>query len=126
MFIARRAMDGVFNLIAEEYQIKKGTSNIKKIYMSINQIITIFFDVDGIFTDGSLYILENGVKMTKFNVHDGMGCILLKEMGVDLLILTARHSDAIIERFKDLGINKIFTNILRKREFIKEYSKLII
>ena len=91
--------------------------------MSINQITTIFFDVDGIFTDGSLYILENGVKMTKFNVHDGMGCILLKEMGIDLLILTARHSDAIIERFKDLGITKIFTKVLKKRDFIKEYSK---
>ena len=91
--------------------------------MSINHITTIFFDVDGIFTDGSLYILENGVKMTKFNVHDGMGCILLKEMGIDLLILTARHSDAIIERFKDLGITKIFTKVLKKRDFIKEYSK---
>ena len=61
--------------------------------------------------------------MTKFNVHDGMGCILLKEMGIDLLILTARHSDAIIERFKDLGITKIFTRVLKKRDFIKEYSK---
>ena len=86
--------------------------------MSLNQITTIFFDVDGVFTDGSLYFLENGVKMTKFNVYDGMGCILLKELGIELLILTARHSDAIIERFKDLGINKIFTNILKKREFI--------
>ena len=97
--------------------------NLKKDNMSINKITTIFFDVDGIFTDGSLYFLENGVKMTKFNVYDGMGCILLKELGIELLILTARHSDAIIERFKDLGINKIFTNILKKREFIKEYSK---
>ena len=91
--------------------------------MSLNQITTIFFDVDGVFTDGSLYFLENGEKMTKFNVYDGMGCILLKEVGVELLILTARHSDAIIKRFKDLGIKKIFTNILKKREFIKEYSK---
>ena len=91
--------------------------------MSLNQITKIFFDVDGVFTDGSLYFLENGVKMSKFNVYDGMGCILLKEVGIELLILTARHSDAVIERFKDLGINKIFTNILRKREFIKEYSK---
>ena len=82
-----------------------------------------FFDVDGIFTDGSLYFLENGVKMTKFNVHDGMGCILLKEVGIELLILTARHSDAVIERFKDLGITKIFTKVLKKRDFIKEYSK---
>ena len=91
--------------------------------MSLNQITTIFFDVDGVFTDGSLYFLENGEKMTKFNVYDGMGCILLKEVGVELLILTARHSDAIIKRFKDLGIKKIFTNILKKREFIREYSK---
>ena len=91
--------------------------------MSLNQITTIFFDVDGVFTDGSLYFLENGEKMTKFNVYDGIGCILLKEVGVELLILTARHSDAIIKRFKDLGIKKIFTNILKKREFIKEYSK---
>ena len=30
--------------------------------MSLNQITTIFFDVDGVFTDGSLYFLENGGK----------------------------------------------------------------
>ena len=97
--------------------------NSKNINISVNQITTIFFDVDGIFTDGSLYFLENGVKMTKFNVHDGMGCILLKEAGIELLILTARHSEAVIERFKDLGITKIFTKVLKKQEFIREYSK---
>ena len=91
--------------------------------MNLNQITTIFFDVDGIFTDGSLYFSDNGVNITKFNVHDGMGCILLKEAGIELLILTARHSDAVIKRFKDLGIDKIFTKVLKKRDFIKEYSK---
>tara|TARA_B100000767_G_scaffold194978_1_gene182018 strand:+ start:299 stop:835 length:537 start_codon:yes stop_codon:yes gene_type:complete len=91
--------------------------------MNLNQITTIFFDVDGIFTDGGLYLSDSGVKMTKFNVHDGMGCILLKEVGIELLILTARHSDSVIERFKDLGLNKIFTKVLKKRDFIREYSK---
>ena len=95
----------------------------EKVDMALNQITTIFFDVDGIFTDGSLYFSDNGINLTKFNVYDGMGCILLKETGIELLILTARHSDAVIERFKDLGINKIFTKILKKRDFIKEYSK---
>ena len=90
--------------------------------MKLDQITTIFFDVDGVFTDGSLYFSDNGVKITKFNVHDGMGCILLKELGLQLVILTARHCDTIIDRFKDLGINKIFTKILNKREFIKNYS----
>ena len=95
----------------------------KKDKMDLKQITTIFFDVDGIFTDGSLYISENKVTTTKFNVHDGMGCILLKQAGIELLILTARHSDAVIKRFKDLGINKIFTKVLKKKDFIKEYSK---
>ena len=61
--------------------------------------------------------------MIKFNVHDGMGCILLEESGLELLILTARHSDAVVKRFKELGITKIFTKVLKKRDFIKDYLK---
>ena len=95
----------------------------KKVDMDLSQISTIFFDVDGVFTDGSFYISDNNITLTKFNVHDGMGCILLKEAGLELLILTARHSDAVIKRFKDLGINKIYTKVLKKRDFIREYSK---
>ena len=91
--------------------------------MDLKKITNIFFDVDGIFTDGSLYISDNKITATKFNVHDGMGCILLREIGIELLILTARHSDAVIKRFKDLGINKIFTKVINKRDFIAEYSK---
>ena len=39
----------------------------KKLDMALNQITTIFFDVDGVFTDGSLYFSDNGVNITKFN-----------------------------------------------------------
>jgi 3-deoxy-D-manno-octulosonate 8-phosphate phosphatase (KDO 8-P phosphatase) len=52
-----------------------------------------------------------------------MGCILLKETGIELLILTARHSDAVIQRFKGLGINKIFTKVLNKQNFIRKYTR---
>jgi 3-deoxy-D-manno-octulosonate 8-phosphate phosphatase (KDO 8-P phosphatase) len=94
----------------------------KNINIVLNEITTVFFDVDGIFTDGSLYFSDNGSCITKFNVHDGMGCILLKEAGVELLILSARHGDEVVKRFKDLGIEKIYTKVLKKRDFIKEYS----
>ena len=96
----------------------------KKINLPLNQITTFFLDVDGVFTDGNLYFSDNGVNITKFNVYDGMGCILLQEIGIDLLILTTRHSDAVIKRLKGLGINKIFTKVLKKQDFIKKYSKL--
>lgn len=91
--------------------------------MKLNEITTIVFDVDGVFTDGSIYVSDNGLNMTRFNVYDGMGCMLLKQIGIDLLILTARHSDAIVERFNNLGINKVFTNVLNKRNFIRDYIK---
>ena len=94
----------------------------KNIDSALTEITTIFFDVDGIFTDGSLYFADNGNNVIKFNVHDGLGCIILKEAGIELLILTARHSDAVIRRFKELGINKIFSKVLKKKDFIKEYS----
>ena len=93
----------------------------KNIDSALTEITTIF-DVDGIFTDGSLYFADNGNNITKFNVHDGLGCILLKEAGIELLILTARHSEAVIRRFKELGINKIFTKSFEEKDFIKEYS----
>lgn len=101
--------------------------NPKKIFkkgkVELNHLTTIFFDVDGVFTDGGLYMSDDRVNLTKFNVHDGMGCILLKETGIKLIILTARHSKAVIRRFKDLGIKEIFTKVLKKQEFIREYAK---
>jgi 3-deoxy-D-manno-octulosonate 8-phosphate phosphatase (KDO 8-P phosphatase) len=95
----------------------------KKIDMALNQISTIFFDVDGIFTDGGLYFSENGSHHKKFNVHDGLGCILLKQVGIDIIILTARKSVAVEERFEELDIKKVFTKILKKRSFIRNYKK---
>ena len=99
------------------------TKTFKKEKVKINQLSTIFFDVDGIFTDGGLYISDDTISMARFNVHDGLGCILLKEIGIKLIILTARHSEAVIKRFNDLGINEIFTKVLKKKEFITEYAK---
>ena len=90
--------------------------------MELSKLTSIFFDVDGIFTDGSLYLSDNGLSMTKFNVHDGMGCLLLKHIGIELIIISARNSEAITKRFKDLGINKVFTGVIKKRDFIKRYK----
>ena len=97
--------------------------NLKQNFVKLNHLTTMIFDVDGIFTDGGLYFSDDGVTLTKFNVHDGLGCILLKELGIELLILTARHSRAVIKRFKNLGINKIYTKVLKKRDFIIDYAK---
>lgn len=94
----------------------------KKINDALNKITTIFFDVDGVFTDGGLYFSDNGVHIKKFNVYDGLGCILLKQVGINIIILTARPSDAVKERFAELKINEVFTKVLKKQTFIQDYK----
>ena len=46
--------------------------------------VSTFFDIDGIFTDRSLYGSDDVINTIKFNVYDGLGCILSKELGVSL------------------------------------------
>ena len=52
--------------------------------MNLKPISTIFFDVDGIFTDGSLYVSDDVINTIKFYVYNGLDCILQKELGVEV------------------------------------------
>ena len=97
-------------------------TDIKYVNKALSQLTTIFFDVDGVFTDGGLYFSDDGVHIKKFNVLDGLGCILLKQVGVNLINLTARHNFAVKERFKELEVSEVFTNVLKKQIFIKDYK----
>jgi len=54
-------------------------------------------DVDGVMTDAGMYYTENGDEFKKFNTHDGMGLMLLKEKGIKRGIITT-ESTKIVER----------------------------
>ncbi len=62
------------------------------------------FDVDGVLTDGSLYIADSGEETKTFNVRDGHGIKMLRESGVAVAILSSRRSQAVEARARDLGI----------------------
>ena len=50
------------------------------------------FDVDGVLTDGSLYISEHGETVKAFHALDGHGLKLLKQGGIEPLVITGRDS----------------------------------
>jgi len=50
------------------------------------------FDVDGVLTDGSLYLTDDGQELKAFNSLDGHGLKMLKQTGVELAIITGRTS----------------------------------
>ncbi|HTP71595.1 MAG TPA: HAD hydrolase family protein [Burkholderiaceae bacterium] len=62
------------------------------------------FDVDGVLTDGRLYIGEHGEAFKAFHVLDGHGLKLLAAGGITPLVISGRDSPALRRRLSDLGI----------------------
>lgn len=67
----------------------------------------IIFDVDGIMTDGTLYLADDGQEYKGFNSLDGHGLKMLKSTGVELGIITGRNSQVVIHRARNLGITHL-------------------
>ena len=62
------------------------------------------FDVDGVLTDGRLYIGEQGETVKAFSTLDGHGLKLLQQGGIAPLVITGRDSPAVRRRVADLGL----------------------
>jgi 3-deoxy-D-manno-octulosonate 8-phosphate phosphatase (KDO 8-P phosphatase) len=62
------------------------------------------FDVDGVLTDGRLYIGEHGEAVKAFSTLDGHGLKLLLQGGILPLVVTGRDSPAVRRRVADLGL----------------------
>ncbi len=71
------------------------------------QIRLLMLDVDGVLTDGSLFIAGDGRETKRFNVRDGLGIKLWLNMGLDIAIVSGRKSDATSRRAAELGITRV-------------------
>jgi 3-deoxy-D-manno-octulosonate 8-phosphate phosphatase (KDO 8-P phosphatase) len=67
-------------------------------------IKVVFFDVDGVLTDGGLYMSEHGETLKRFNTLDGHGLKLLQKAGIAPAVITGRDSPALRTRLAALGI----------------------
>lgn len=79
------------------------------------QIKLLVLDVDGVLTDGGLYYTETGEELKKFNVKDGLGIQLVRQLGIEVAIISAGVSNATLYRAKRLGISHVFTAVQNKR-----------
>lgn len=81
------------------------------------------FDVDGVMTDGSMIYDENGLQYKTFNAKDGQGIAMLSKLGIKTAVITAKESGAVLHRFQDLGMTKIYQGVKNKMEVMKEMLK---
>lgn len=81
----------------------------------------IVFDVDGVLTDGSLYIGDDGQEYKAFHSKDGHGMVMLQQSGVEIAIITGRSSEVVRIRMSSLGIQRVYQG---KREKLPAYEEL--
>ena len=62
------------------------------------------FDVDGVLTDGRIYLSERGEEIKAFSTLDGQGLKLLQQAGIVPIVVTGRDSPAVRRRVADLGL----------------------
>jgi len=88
-----------------------------KLENKLKKIKLLIADVDGVFTDGALYIGPNGQEFKKFHAFDGLGIALLKAVRLPLAIISGRSSEATIYRMKELGLDEnLYQGNLAKKE----------
>jgi 3-deoxy-D-manno-octulosonate 8-phosphate phosphatase (KDO 8-P phosphatase) len=68
----------------------------------------VIFDVDGVLTDGSIIIGDDGEEYKAFHSRDGHGMKLLQYTGVKIGIITGRTSQVVEHRMNSLGINYVY------------------
>ncbi len=86
------------------------------------QIKLVIFDVDGVLTDGMLNYGPQGELFKQFNVKDGVGIKLLQQQGINVAVITAKDSQPLSQRMKDLSIKYFYPGCSDKSQ---AYSELL-
>ncbi|MFM9969933.1 MAG: KdsC family phosphatase [Burkholderiales bacterium] len=96
------------------------------------RIRLMLFDVDGVLTDGTLYLGEGGEIMKAFNALDGHGLKMLTESGVEVGLLSSRQSKIVSLRAAELGMTLVrqgspdkareFSSLLNERGISAEHA----
>ncbi len=94
-----------------------------KIMAAAKKIKILILDVDGVLTDGSIILDNNGNEIKAFHVRDGHGIKMLGKAGVRVAIITGRYSEVVDRRALELGIDDVY-----QRCFVKTnaYEQLLV
>ena len=94
----------------------------KDIIEKTKKIKLLILDVDGVMTDGSIILDNEGNELKRFHVRDGHGIKMLGRAGIQTALITGRKSKVVDVRAKELGITDVHQRVFKKSEV---YEKLL-
>jgi len=84
------------------------------------EIKYLVLDVDGVFTDGTVYFNAEGESLKKFDMRDGMGLEILREYRVEIIVMTSEKSKLVQARMKKLKIKNLYMGVKDKFSLLKK------
>jgi 3-deoxy-D-manno-octulosonate 8-phosphate phosphatase (KDO 8-P phosphatase) len=78
------------------------------------RIRLLVLDVDGVLTDGRLYLSASGEEFKVFHVRDGSGLVAVRRAGIEVAIISGRDCAAVVRRAAELGIRYVRQGVADK------------
>ena len=86
------------------------------------QITTFIFDVDGVLTDGSVHVFENGELVRQMNIKDGYALKTAVDEGFNVCIISGGSNEGVRSRLSNLGLTDIYLGAHNK---IEQYNEIL-
>ena len=94
------------------------------VWQKAKQIKLLICDVDGVFSDGLVYMSNSGDELKTFHTRDGYGVRSLLTSDIPVAIITGRRSQIVEDRMTALGITHIYQGVDNKLEPYEELLAL--
>ena len=83
------------------------------------EISTFVFDVDGVLTDGTVLLLENGLQARQMHIKDGLALQMALKNGYKVYVISGGTSEPVIRRLQYLGVDEIHLGLKDKLKFFE-------
>ncbi len=98
-------------------------TNETRLLRKVQKIRYLLLDVDGVMTNGLIYLDEDGKETKMFSIYDGYGITLLKKTGIGVGIITGRTSKVVSIRARELHIEDLYQGVFDKIVAYEEILK---
>jgi len=90
---------------------------------SFQAIDTFIFDMDGVLTDGTVLVLDNGIQARRMSIRDGFALQLAVKQGYRVAIISGANSEPVRQRLNGLGIHDVYMGVKDKTKLLQEYQE---
>jgi 3-deoxy-D-manno-octulosonate 8-phosphate phosphatase (KDO 8-P phosphatase) len=91
--------------------------NVLSLFKPVKAFI---FDADGVLTDGTVLVLENGLQARRMHIKDGLALQMALKNGYRVIVISGAVSPPVTDRLTRLGLTEIHMGVRDKKKFVQD------